>query len=217
MRINRLEVTVGEDLTPSLDVGDIEVRWDVWPQWVRVAEREAVAAERARAENPGPDDGPGFGASLTDELVHGMTSISAAAFAMEAFTGSVNHFRTQPQEQRPASGRRQGAASRIHSTWVRAFRMSNQVSRDSRKTLGEIFAYRNQAVHSPAEFVPPAMHTAYPVAIEPRYVMFRHENATTAARFTRDILGYLIGTPRAGSEGWAEWCAAQSDRLTEIS
>lgn len=202
------------DVEKGLAIGGYDVRWDIWPTWLRVAEAEHEAALAARAGNPGVDEQPGFSESLMLELQHAMTSICATAFALEAFTNSVIHHKPKAAIH-VQPGQRIGAASRIHQTWMRAFRIENRVSSESRVILGQIFRLRNAAVHAPASFNEPAMHPVYPVGIDTRFLMFRSENAGTAAQFTRHILRYMAKRPRPGNDEWIAWCAVTVEMATQ--
>lgn len=199
------------DADGKMAVNGYEVRWDMWPQWLQIAQTERDLAVAARANNPGRDDSTAFAASLVDELKHGMVSLCAAAFTLEAFTTSVLHLK--PDAAVPPD-LKMSAAARIHQTWVHAFRMSNGRSKNSRVVLKALFNYRNLAVHPRAAFSVPRLHDTYHVALEARFLNYSSENAATTTKSAHDLIEQLVSRPRGTDEEWLAWCKAQLDHFT---
>lgn len=198
--------------------GSITVRSDVWPQWLKIAGDELAAARAARESNPGLDGGTDFDRAILSEYRSSMVSICAVAFTFEAFTNSVAEYcpNVRGGKRLPAFDNhceRRAATARFHQIWLRAFRFSNVNSAKTKKTLEQVFALRNEAVHASAEFVEPINHATYPVALERKFLVYTVENADIAYRLAVDALAHLLGHPRGDDSEWTEWCNAMSERL----
>lgn len=201
--------------------GKLAVRSDVWPHWLQIAGDEQRGARVARDANPGPDGNEQFDRAILNEYRRAMVSICAVAFTFEAFTNSVaEYFPDVRAANRPPDtndkSHRSGAAARFHQVWLRAFRLSNTNSANTKGTLKQVFRLRNEAVHPPAEFAEPANHATYPVALEKRFLVYSVENAELAYGAACDALSHLLGRPRGEDPAWIEWCAAMSERLDLI-
>lgn len=205
LRLTRMNMSVDEHGQPHFDVGPIEVRSDVWPSWFAIAQQQRDLARAARDSNPGREasDEDAFGTAINLEYQAAMLSVCASAFALEAFANSVHHH--VPASK--VSGR--SADARIHQTLTRAFRLTNEQSGQLRSTLQQIFRFRDRAVHAPAAFVAPAGHPVFSVGMDPRFVIFRVENAETCCKFIHEALWSCLNQPR-GSGEFQQWCEAMA-------
>jgi hypothetical protein len=204
------------------------VRIEIWLEWLAIAQAEKNAARAARDTNPGFGHNPAFGEHLTAETRHAMTSICAAAFAVEAFANSVAQMLPEivPTDYRwskPKGGlrrfwlafRRANAAARPRGRAVmtrdllgRAFRMTNAVSKSMKTAFTEAFAARNQAAHSPANFVNPMMRDEYAIATHPSFVWNRAENAQILLGSVWGTIEALLATPKyPKNTDWVDWCS----------
>lgn len=191
----------------------LQLQWDMYPAWLDVARFELTRAEQARASNPGPDSSADFIRGMNVEMAHAMTSICAVAFALEAFSSSVRAHHATPI----ALGAKSTAAARIQATLTSAFRVPNHLSKGMRVTVGQIFQLRNKAVHPPIGFVDPVRHPVWPVAVEQSFYNFSVENAAKAVASIEEMIPYLLGHPRSGSEDWLKWCEGALVRLGQAS
>lgn len=205
----------------ALSLDKLAVRSDIWPHWLQIADDELTGARVARDSNPGPDGNEQFDSAIVNEYRRAMVSICAVAFTFEAFTRSVvEYFPNGREVNRPPDidnkSHRSGAAARFHQVWIRAFRLSNTNSANTKGTLKQVFLLRNEAVHPPAEFANPVNHATYPVALEKRFLVYSVENAERAYGAACDALSHLLERPRGDDPAWIEWCAAMSVRLDLI-
>ena len=167
------------DSVGAVSLDHYDLRWDIWPEWLGIAQTELALAEAARATNPGA--GSNFGDALHVELRHAMTSVCAVAFALEAFTNSVVYHQPHTAEGF-ASDAEVGAASRMSQVWVRAFKLDNGSSKSTNTTLHEVFDFRNAGVHSSAGFTEPHIHPVFPFAVEARFARFRSRERSDCGR-----------------------------------
>lgn len=214
LRIDGITYDANDD---AVRLGNITVRSDVWPQWLTIAGDELAAARAAREANPGLDGGTEFDRAVLNEYRSAMVSICAVAFTFEAFTNSVAVYcpNAHGGERIPNidNCERQSASARFHQIWVRAFRLSNINSANTKKTLEQVLALRNEAVHASAEFVEPVNHATYPVALERRFLIYTVENADISYRLAVDALAHLLARPRGDDSEWTAWCTAMAARL----
>lgn len=186
-------------------IGSMQLRTDMWPQWLVIAKDEMHRARAAREANPGMNgqDDAVFSKLLQREMRHSMTSICAIAFAFEAFANSiVQNLPDAAQYVMPESS----AATRVHLILRSGFKIGNQGSKAVARALKEIFLFRNKAVHSSAAFADAVKHPVFPAGFEPRMLMYRVENAETAYAFARDVLDQLPPLARGTSTDWLAWC-----------
>lgn len=212
LRLTGLSLRVDKDGGTQMDLGPIEVRYDMWPTWFTIAKQQRDIARAARDSNPGQAiDNKVFNDTLNTEYRAALTSICAAAFTLEAFANSVHHH--MPASK--VSGR--SADARIHQTLCRAFRLTNDQSKQFRSMLQQVFRSRDRAVHPPAGFVQPVGHPHFRVGLEPSFVIFRVENAETSCVFLNDALKVCFGNPRRGSDEFEKWCEANAQEIRDPS
>ena len=199
LRIRGLQLvfTPEGDLIPSSPT--VEMRTDIWPEWLLIARDATGRAKAARESNPGPTGGSEFQAAVENEMREGLVAITAAAVALEAFYYSVVF---QVPE---AANQSQSAAARIHQALCRAFRMTNDESKTSRGILRQLVPLRNSAVHPSAEWAAPALHETFKTSMSPYLVNSRHENARNATNAAAGIINHCLRNPRlsAGGQGFA--------------
>lgn len=205
-----MTLRVDDQGEPHFDTGPVEVRIDIWPTWLTIAQEHRDLARTARVANPGhPDAGAqAFGDAINAEYRASLVSMCAAAFALEGFANSVHHH--LPSTKLPG----RSADARIHQTLCRAFKLTNLQSKETRSGLQQIFRFRDRAVHPPATFVEAAGHPHFRVGMEPSYVIFRLENADTTCTFVHQVIWGSLRHPR-GTPEFRAWCEGMLDMIGE--
>lgn len=210
LRITNLSLRINADgeLVPSPVTA--EVRADtMWEHWLAAATDACEQAEGARAEGVAAGPDLGFYRAIEREFRASMQALSSAAFAIDGFYAStVEH----APEARVQSDNR---AACILETLKRAYDIRGDQQAAVGKPLSEIFTYRDRAVHPPASFAQPAPHPVYGVSMEPRFVMFRVENAQTSRRFAHQLIWYCLRMPKPRHKALVAWCEAHKDLLPE--
>jgi len=136
-----------------------------------------------------------------------MVALSSAAFAIDAFYASTVE---------RASAAKVVASSRdasIFETLKRAFDLRTTDPNIIRNALVDIFRYRDQAVHPPARFIEPVPHPVFGLQMEPRFVMFRIENAESTRAFVHQIIWRCLDKPNAAYPELVEWCEAAKTNI----
>lgn len=188
-----------------------ELRTDIFDDWLRIAERasdDSVAARREGLKAP-LDDNEGFASAVQREFEAALIAVSASAFALDAFFASVIE---HAPEARVSAGSRHAT---IYETFKRAFALSHAQVTSARKPLQMIFQFRRVAVHPPATWAAPVLHETWNLGMEPRFVMFRAENAINAQFFARKLIAECVRKPKKTYAKLVEWCEPLKDVVPE--
>jgi hypothetical protein len=162
----------------------------------------------ARACGVEADADEEFQAAIEAEFRASLIAVSAAAFSLDAFYASVIH---------KAPGTRVKAkirAGTLIETFKRAFDLTSAQVGAMQQPMRDVFRFRRQAVHPPEEFAEPIAHPTFGVGMEPRFVIFRAENAAAAASFAHRLTWLCLHRPNATLPELVTWGAARK-RLIE--
>lgn len=221
LRITDFTLRIGKDGSVDSSM-EWQVALDVWPMWLDVAIDHAVRAVEARSELAhelrGAVDGKVEGdlqaRLMSEEAKAGMVAIAASAFALDNFADVIREF-APDIETAKAEWRRAGTArhKQISETIRRTFKISNEGARTFGPIVGEVFRFRDWAVHPSGSFRQPIQHDLIDVGVEWRFMAFRADNAVKVVRGTTSILSQCISSPRPGKEKLVEWCNAAKLRV----
>ncbi len=188
-----------------------ELRTDIFDDWLRIAERASEDSEAARRDAldvPLGEDAS-FTTAVLREFEAAMIAVSASAIALDAFFASVIEH---------APGARVSARSRdatIFETFKRAFSLSHAQLQAGREPLRTIFRFRRFAVHPPATWAAPIRHPVFNLGMEPRFVIFRAENAVNAQLFARRMIYVCVHKPKRKYPKLVAWCEPLKDVVLE--
>jgi hypothetical protein len=188
-----------------------ELRTDIFDDWLRIAERasdDSVAARRDALKVP-LDDDQAFASAVQREFEAAMIAVSASAIALDAFFASVVE---HAPEARVSAGSRHAT---IYETFKRAFALSNAQLTTALEPLRMIFRLRRNAVHPPATWAAPVLHETWNLGMEPRFVMFRAENAINAHLFAWKLIAECVRRPKKRYPKLVEWCEPLRDVVAE--
>jgi hypothetical protein len=202
------DATTGELVSSSLNP---ELRADMFPFWLQVAEASAGDAEAARREaiEAAPDEKEKFNDALEREFRASLITVAASAFALDAFYASVVlHAPTTKVVSRTRDGS-------IFETLKRAFTMTAKQQANLRDFLKTLFRLRDEAVHPKAAWLAPIAHPVFGLGMEPRIVHFRAENAVNGQLHARRIVWFCLHKPKKKHKDLVTWCDALKDQFTE--
>jgi hypothetical protein len=188
-----------------------ELRTDIFDEWLGIAERasdDSVAARREALKAP-LDDNEGFASAVQREFEAAMIAVSASAIAIDGFFASVVE---HAPEARVSAGSRHAT---IYETFKRAFALSHAQLTTALEPLRMIFRFRREAVHPPATWAAPVLHETWNLGMEPRFVMFRAENAINAQLFARKLIAECVRKPKKKYPKLVEWCEPLKDVVPE--
>ena len=164
----------------------VEVVLDTWRYWLNIATDHIDNAVRAHANllaAHAENDDRAKGAALEEEFTSSMQGVSASAFSLEAFYASVNERIPADEELAKRWAKNRTARTvRICETLIRAFMITHPGRTILRENLGQVFKFRDYAVHPPGRFREPIMHPDLGVGVEWRFISFSASGAITSSR-----------------------------------
>ncbi len=204
LRIRNLSISLSGPPKPVT----AEVRMDMWPRWIAVAQDSRDRAEEARAAAVAAGPNSDFIDALWAEFQASMTSLCASAFALDAFYSStVSHAPTA----RIAARNRHGT---IMETLKRAYALRGH--REIHEGLRQVFELRRKAVHPDAEFEEFVRHPVFGLGLDPRLVWYRIENADTALLIAHRIVSFCLDNPKPQHTELVGWTKAASKLLPPL-
>lgn len=211
-RLRNIRLTFDRTTGDLVDSSMIpELRTDIFDHWLGIAVQASDESEAARrvALDAGLDDNETFSNALQREFETAMVAITASAFAVDAFFASV-------VEHAPAA--RVSTRSRhatILETCKKAFSLSHAQVAALRQPLEFVFRLRREAVHPPATWVAPIRHPVFNLRMEPRFVLYRAENAVNAQLLVRKLIAVCVRKPKARYPALVAWCEPLKDVVPE--
>jgi len=217
--IPRFTISIGPDGAMSTDIA-LHVSLDICPFWLEIARRHVAKAEADHLEVQAAwqaSDNDLRVATLEAEFDASMQAIAATGIAIDAF-----YARVKEEVQLPSgmveSWRTNNTARYKQVTEVlrRAFVMGPRSAVNLRQVVKEIYKFRDQTVHPPSEARAPVSYPELGVATEWRFFTFRAENARILCGLAISLIAQLLAHPRDPNQGFADHCAAASERISPL-
>lgn len=189
-----------------------QLRFDVWPQWLITAREHVRLTEAAYSELQAAierDDDGAKGKYLAEEFRAAAVSLSACAFAVDAFYASV--YAHMPKRPTKAKAGRKTARHRwIAETLRQAFKASPESASQWRAFLRTLFAIRDAAVHPSAEFRDAILREDVGIGTEWHFTVFTAPQAIRAYYATTTLIYACLGTEQTDDEfrQWSSLAAA---------
>lgn len=171
----------------------------------------AIAAEVEALAGPAPPaDEQGLQDLLDAELRASMRTISAAAFAVDAFYASVQarspgHPHREKWRTPRANGRRTSRHTIVFETLRYHLKVRPVAAPEYRRRINDLFRFRGWAVHADAKFRPAIERPDLDRGVDWHYVAFRADNAVTVVAGALQMLSALVDVFGRGSEELREW------------
>lgn len=189
----------------KIDLGDagnrvtaeVRLQLNMWFYWLETALSHLCnAREHHAALLRARDDGETPQPALDNEACSGMQAIMAAAIAMDALYADVAERLPVPPDLR-AHWRQNGTApyAQVTEVFRRAFGLRRQGTANLRRTLKELYRFRDIAVHPDARASAPVQHPDLRVGVEWRFVAFGFDSATQAVRAALAFVKILPSRP----------------------
>ena len=198
----------------------LEVRFDVCPTWIQIANRHlknALTAQIERQRVWATDDENAKGQALESEFESSMQAIMAAAIAWDAAYAVLREHVTIPPSM--VEKWRHGRTARyvqVAETVRRAFSLKPKGAASLRANLKEIYRYRDLAVHPSGKIGAPMLHPELDLGMEWRFVFFRARNAEMAVLAAAAMLWDLAHNGKAKDPKVTEYQKTLATRLREI-
>ena len=196
----RLVVTGDGEIAAELD--GVELRPDLTVHWLAIAVehvRDAKVGREALVASIADEWLGDHSAPLEAEFRASMQAIVASAIALEAFHSSLRDRTTVPPETLQAWRENRTARWRQVAEVIRlAFNLEPETHVQIRKSVREIFKYRDWAVHPRARSGDPVRHELLDAGTEWRFVAFTYENAHKAVGAALAVVNNLCrATPKS--------------------
>jgi hypothetical protein len=215
VRVSDISFPLGADGVPMVEHGHLTLalRTDMWRFWLEDAIDAAVAAAAA-ADQIRPIYEQFEAGNATDEdldrlaireLIASMRAITASAFAIDAFYGSVKA--RSPKHPHQDMWHEKGTAR--HKQVADTFRVHLRINKPAtvkeiKHRVSQVFRFRDLAVHPGSKFREPIYRPDFNVALDWHFTVFRRENAINATALTIAMLDSLVSFMDRGSKELAE-------------
>ncbi|MFD1504287.1 hypothetical protein FE374_04385 [Georgenia yuyongxinii] len=209
-----------DDGQVEVDPVSPELRVEMWPHWLHESVdgaiavldvRAAIAAELGALAGPTPPtDEQGLQDLLDAELRASMRTISAAAFAVDAFYASVqarspDHPHRETWRTPRANGRRTSRHTIVFETLRYHLKVRPAAVPEYRRRISDLFRFRGWAVHADANFRPAVERPDLNRGVDWHYVAFSADNAVAVVGGTLQMLSALVDVFGRGSEEMRAW------------
>jgi hypothetical protein len=179
-----LVLSVSEEGRLSAELKELHLKQDTCVDWLEVALGHLREAERSHhGLMTAQDRGEGVADFMRREFLAAMQACVAAATFFEALYAATRECLPQSRNApRPGGRRRRARSANVAEQLRRAFGLKTKGAASLREALSEVYRFRDEAVHPPAAFGPPAVHPDLGTLVERRYAMFTSANACQAVR-----------------------------------
>jgi hypothetical protein len=197
-----------------------EVSLDMTPYWLEIALNHLIAADAARRDLlrvMGDDTSPEKAQALEREFTSGMQALVASVTALEALYSTVRENIGIPdslvktwREKRTARHRQ------VCEVFRRAFAVKGQGLKNLKQILGELYEFRDLAVHPPGKFSNPVLHEVLGAGTEWRFVSFGYDSARTSVRAALSVVSQLADRPREQQGSFYDYRMGLSERIKPL-
>ncbi len=205
----------GESMTSVV----METHIPMWIHWLDICHqhvkttagaRKASLEARRRGETEAPHD------SMHAEFQAAVQAISAAAFAMEAFSNTLDDLGVVNAETRERwAKKRPWAADKVVDTVLAA--CGNSPSAIDRESIVKIFHARNGAVHPKVEFREAVLHPALKLGVDQALITYGAEHAAAAMSHAATLIARTLIDAQPHSEAVEQWIESTKDMFAEFA
>lgn len=179
-----LVIHTGSNSDRSVEVKAVELQLDTCVHWLEIALEHLANAKLAReALCVEPPNSPELGNILDREFKASVQATFAAATFFEALYAATVERNPPKKPLAPRNSKKRPTRYAIVTEQLRrSFGLKKQGTSNLRSVLGEVYRFRDQAVHPSAVFSEPVLHPELKVGVERRFVMFSSGNAQQLVR-----------------------------------
>ncbi|HXA30109.1 MAG TPA: hypothetical protein VN193_15315 [Candidatus Angelobacter sp.] len=195
-----------------------ELALEMWPHWFEIALRHASVARQHHAQllNARDCQSPTTGQHLDDELQSSIQTITAMAFAVDAFYGSLlEQINVAPSTKAAWAHNKTPRHARVLEAIRLGSVLRNDQVRSLKRGLSSLFKFRDWAVHPPADFRHPLLHPDLQVGVDQRFLAFSSPNADRAVLCGLEVLVRALDHPR-DIAAFRPWSASMRQILDDL-
>ncbi len=210
-----LVIPLDGSIPPSVTV---RVHFDVCPTWLEIAARHADEAKERKAARVAAwnsTDEEAKGATLEREFEASMQAVMAAAIAIDSFYANMRDAVGVSVED--ISKWRVNNTARykqIAEVLRRAFTLNNRSAVNLRKTIREVFRFRDLAVHPSGDVSAPVLHQELGAGVEWRFAYFSGGNADLLVTMTHQIIQELVVNGKPANDAVSQYADSLCARLS---
>lgn len=168
----------------KMELKEIQFRLDTSTEWLDIAIDRLYECEQANiAMMAAYSANEEIGDHLHRVFKASMQAIVAGATFFEAvYAASRDHMPRNRLVEIPDPRPQRPRAAYVTEQLKRAFGLKKQGTANLASVLGEVYRFRDEAVHPKAAFGPPAMHQELNLLVERRFATFTFRNAQLLVR-----------------------------------
>ncbi|HXM49611.1 MAG TPA: hypothetical protein VN956_17345 [Pyrinomonadaceae bacterium] len=169
---------------PGMGVTRVELQLDTCVHWLEIALENLAAARSAhRALLLAKGAGNDLAGLLDREFKSSVqASVAVATFFEALYAVTLDRLPSKPTAHVPGKRQRRGRYVRVTEQLRKSFGLRKQGTSNLRLVLGEVYRFRDEAVHPSATFAEPVLHPQLQIGVERRFVMFGYNNTLPLVR-----------------------------------
>ncbi|UCV01731.1 hypothetical protein [Dechloromonas denitrificans] len=194
-------IRVSRGVTPRIPVGGmvinydqdgvsggsvrLELQLDTCIHWLEIAMENLAKAKLAHEKSAaGEFENDSELDLLIDQEFKAsvQASVAAATFFESLYAATLERMPIKPAAHTPNTRKKQARFAKVAEQLRVSFGLKRQGIANLRSVLGELYRFRDEAVHPSSKFGDPVLHPILQVGVERRYVMFSYPNARQLVR-----------------------------------
>ena len=182
--VGGLVVHQGVGRPNRMELRAVELQLDTCVYWLEIAFEQLVGAEHERKlieDHSLANAESEF--DLDREFKCCVQATVAAATFFEALHAAMSERDPSRQPRsRVNNGRRTARSAVVTEQLRRSFGLRKQGTANLRSVVGEVYRFRDAAVHPTSKFSQPLQHSYFPIMVERRFAMFTFEHSKMIVR-----------------------------------
>jgi hypothetical protein len=216
-----IRISLSDAGEPVVDPVVPKLRTDMWPQWLMEAVEAAQVARGAAAEIATLASAPDRNEEALDLALHAelrasMRTITASAFAIDAFYASVKARSPAHPHSLKWQANRTPRHTQVYEMLRYNLKLRNPGAKEIRDRIKLVFTYRNWAVHPGSAFRDPIYREDIDAGVDWHFSAFRSHNALSGVAMTVSMMEALVECLHRGSAEVAGMHRAARDVLDGV-
>ena len=195
--------------------------FDISPHWLAIAYDHLLNTERAYSDLMIAKETKNYdnlGNALRAEFSSCVQAMMACAISLDAYYACVKDRIKIPEDlNRSWQENNLGRYKQIAETLRIAFPMKNELFKQVRNALKEIYRFRDMAVHPPAKSAKPLVRPELNLIIDWRYIAFNYNSAKQISNLSFSIISKTaIMSPNPKFTALEPYCKTLMSRMSPI-
>lgn len=200
-----IRISINDEGQPVLEPVVPHLRTDMWPQWLMEAVEAAQSARMAEAEvsrlaGESVRDEEALDVAMSAELRASMRTITASAFAIDAFYASIKARSPAHPDADKWSAHRTPRYAQVFEMVRFSLKLKEPGALEIRNRIKEMFRFRDWAVHPGSRFREPIYREDVDSGVDWHFAAFRKDNAVRGVAKTMSMMDALVEQIPRGCE-----------------